>query len=162
MPVKTASRRVPQSIDEVDRDVQEIGSLDRQIGTIDSELAEKVSQLQSEAAERRQPLTEKREELSQGVHSYAEAHKAELTKSSKTVKLPSGGVLQWRMKPPRLKISGKLESIIRALKSGGHDEFIRVKESLKRDDLKRHPDVVKKIRGLSIGQDEEFLIKPAA
>lgn len=159
----TPTAHVPQTLVEADMDVIEIGRLKAELDQNSLQLVEGISKLQEEAAAYRESREARIEELSVGVKSFAESHRSELTEhgKTKTVPLPSGGELQWRMTPPELVVSSavKLATIIAALKRRGLVRFIRVKEELDKQALKKEPDVVSTVRGLSLKQHEEFIIK---
>lgn len=162
MASKTVALRVPQTIEAADKDVQKMGELERKIATINTTLGEDISQLQEDAAEKLQPLEAEKEKLHNGVQAFAEANRDALTDGgrTKTVKLLGGGVLKWRLTPPRLNVTGTAVRIIATLKRRGLSEFVRVKEELDKEALLARPDVVKKIRGLQVEQREELTIKP--
>lgn len=155
------SKQVPQTLQQVDSAVQEIGVLERRLSDIEGELAEQVAKLQHAAAAGTQPLGAQLAQLREGVQAFAETHRDELTKKSKTVKLPSGGELKWRLRPPRLVVSAAAMKVIETLERKGFPEFVRIEKKLDKEALKKEPDTVKKIPGLSIKHgDEEFIIKP--
>jgi phage host-nuclease inhibitor protein Gam len=153
---------VPQALQEVELEISEIASLRQAIR--ESELGEEtqIQRIQDEGATFRRPLQEQLAERERAVQVFAEGHRDELTQGGKTksVKL-SNGELQWRLTPPRLVVSSKvkLATIIRTLKNRGYNQFVRVKEELDKEALKRDAAVVATVRGLSIQQDEEFIIK---
>lgn len=161
MPKRT-SKRVPQSIEEVDRDVLEVGQLELKLDEIDSELKAEVARLKDEAAKERKPHEDRREELVDGVTAYAESHRDELTDDgkTKTVKLPGGGELKWRLTPPALIVKSKPATVIRNLKRLGLRQFIRTKEEINKEALVERPDVVLRVPGISVTQREELTIKP--
>ena len=161
MASKTVAWRAPQTLEAADQDVHAIGRFDLRIAEINTDLQMDITRLQEEAAKTRQPLEDERVKLHNGVQAYAEANRNALTGGkTKTVKLPSGGELKWRITPPRLKVTGIATRIIATLKRRGLSEFVRVKEELDKEALLGQPNVVKKIRGLQIEQREEFVIKP--
>jgi phage host-nuclease inhibitor protein Gam len=152
----------PQTIQEADLSVSEIASLRQTIS--ESELGEEtqIERIRKEGATFRRPLQEQLAELERGVQAFAEGHRDDLTQGGRTksVKLTSGE-LQWRMTPPELVVSSKVKvaTIIATLKRRGLARFVRVKEELDKQALKKEPDVIGTVRGLRLDQHEEFIIK---
>lgn len=162
MPSRRLSRSVPQTLAEADVCALELGRRRQQAQEKALKLEEKIRQLREVAALSDDPNNTRIEQLEEDLQSFAEAHRDELTEGkSKTIVLPSGGELQWRNKPPELAVSHNvtLKTIIATLEKRGYGRFVRVKKELDKNSLKREPELVKTIRGLSIEQHEQFIIK---
>ena len=99
-------------------------------------------------------------ELTKGVATWCEAHRGELTKEgkTKTARLATGEV-SWRMRPPSIVLRGA-EAVIDALRKLGMDRFLRVKVEVDKNAMLAEPEAVAKIKGVSISQREEFVVKP--
>lgn len=69
--------------------------------------------------------------------------------------------MSWRTRPPRVSVRGE-DVVMEALKRLGLDRFIRRKEEIDKQAVLADPDAVQDIRGLSISQGEDFVIKPFA
>ncbi len=97
----------------------------------------------------------------EGLFAYAEAHRDELTNHGKrkTVEVPTG-TFGWRMTPPAVTLRG-IEQILGSLKSLKLGRFIRTQEEVDKEAMLKEPDVAKTVKGVSIGQHEEFVAKPA-
>jgi len=52
------------------------------------------------------------------------------------------------------------ESILKSLRSLGLQRFIRIKEEVSKEAMLKEPDVAKTVKGVFIGQREEFVAKP--
>jgi len=63
------------------------------------------------------------------------------------------------MTPPAVFLRN-VKSIIANLKLLGLEQFIRVKEEIDKKAMLKEPEVAKKIKGVSISQYEEFVVKP--
>jgi phage host-nuclease inhibitor protein Gam len=96
------------------------------------------------------------------VHVWAEANRDALTSNgkTKTVKLAAGEI-SWRMRPPSVAVRG-MAAVIEALKKLKLSRFIRTKEELDKEAVLADPDAVNAIKGISITQREDFVIKPDA
>jgi phage host-nuclease inhibitor protein Gam len=166
---------VPQTLEAADRDMQEMRRLRTRIDEENAEratrsapivsaiksLQEQLDGIDSEVDAVVEPLQVAFFELEKRVIAFVKYNKRKLTTQfrSKTIPFPSGGTASIRLSPKRLKVGAKLNTVLKALKSAGHPEFIETKESIKKDALKRRPDVVAKINGLSIVQDEKITIE---
>lgn len=80
----------------------------------------------------------------------------------KTIYLRDGQISK-RFGPKKLEVLDDEQSIIgRIRKAGGVKRFIkRGKETIDKVALKKHPEFVSKIKGLTIGREENVVIKPA-
>lgn len=99
------------------------------------------------------------EQYAEGLFHFAQANREELTQEgkTKTVNLPSGSLL-WRMTPPKVSIQNVeqvLEELVRLRLRG----FIRRTPSINKEAMLQKPDVAKTVKGVTIDQHEEFVIK---
>jgi phage host-nuclease inhibitor protein Gam len=152
---------VARSRDEADETVRMIGELQRQREVIQTGMNERLAALKAEAETQAAPISAAIKELSHGVQVWAEANRETLCKGGvKTVKL-GNGELRWRMRPPSVTVRGA-KAVLEALKRLGLDRFIRTKEELDRERVLAEPEAVQDIKGLSVGQSEDFVIVPFA
>lgn len=158
--MKVVSRRVPQSREELEQWVAQIGELTRQIDEARADLDRTIAAATNMAAESVNPLKASQEELVCGVAAYAESHRDELTLGgkTKTVKL-STGTLHWRLTPPAVSLT-KVAMVLAELKKRRLKRFIRTKEEVNKEALLEEPKVAATIKGVKITQVEEFSIKP--
>lgn len=160
--IKRETRNVPQSADELNAWLTELGETERQLGRIQIQLNDRVELAQQAAALRATPLTARKQELVEGIAIFAESHRAELLGGggNKTVKLPAG-VLQWRLTPfkvvPR---RGKVQEIIAYLRANGLDRFVRDRPEIDKLAMLKEQEVAGQIPGINISRTEELIIRP--
>ncbi len=152
---------VAKSLDEAAQFLAEIGKEQRATEKIRLGLNAKVNELKAKAMADDEPHQEKISQLVEGLFAYAEAHRDELTDHGKrkTVELPTG-TFGWRMTPPAVSLYN-VEAILESLKSLKLERFIRTKEEVDKEAMLKEPKVAKTVKGVSIGQHEEFVAKPA-
>ena len=158
---KRAVVAVPKNLDEAARFLAQIGKEQRATDEIKSGLNAAVDKLKVEAMAADEPHQEKVLQLVEGLFAFAEAHRDELTDGGKrkTVEVPTG-TFGWRMTPPSVKLRD-VESILESLKSLKLKRFIRTKEEIDKEAMLKEPETAKTVKGVSIGQHEEFVAKPA-
>lgn len=152
---------VPRDLNEAAKFLLQIGKEERTINAIQSEFNAEVDKLKSKAMTNVKPHQIKEMQLIQGLFAFAESHRHELTKDGKlkTVKLPTGN-FSWRLNPPSVSLSN-VKSILKILKEKGLKHFIRTKEEINKEAMLKEPDIAKEIKGVSIKQDEYFIVVPA-
>lgn len=151
---------VPQTLDDVTADVAEIGRCQRERDRIQAEMNDNLAHVRAEYEAIAKPHAERIGDLTRGVATWCEANRDMLTKGgkTKTARLATGEV-SWRMRPPSVVVRG-VEAVIDALRRLKLDRFLRVKTELDREAILADPDTVASIKGLSISQKEDFVIKP--
>lgn len=156
----TAAIGVPQTLEEVNRDIAEIGIAQRERDRIQADMNDSLAAVREGWEVQAAPHAARIKELTAGVQLWCEAHRADLTQSGKvkTAKLASGEV-SWRTRPPSVVVRGA-ELVIEAFKSLGLDRFVRTKEEVNKEAVLLEPEVAKQVRGLTISQGEDFVIKP--
>ena len=157
---KRAVVAVPKNLDEAARFLAQIGKEQRATDEIKLGLNAAVDKLKVEAMAADEPHQEKVLQLVEGLFAFAEAHRDELTDGGKrkTVEVPTG-TFGWRMTPPSVKLRD-VESILESLKSLKLKRFIRTKEEIDKEAMLKEPETAKTVKGVSIGQHEEFVAKP--
>jgi len=155
-----AAEAVPQSLAEVTEAIAEIGRCQRERDVIQAQMNEALSFWRAKYEEKAKPYAGRIVELTKGVATWCEAHRGELTKEgkTKTARLATGEV-SWRMRPPSIVLRGA-EAVIDALRKLGMDRFLRVKVEVDKNAMLAEPEAVAKIKGVSISQREEFVVKP--
>ena len=158
---KRAVVAVPRSLNEAAQFLAEIGQEQRATDKIQSGLNAKVDELKAKAMVDVEPHQKNISELVEGLFAFAEAHRDELTNGGKhkTVEVPTG-TFGWRMTPPAVKLRD-VESILKSLKSLKLKRFIRTKEEVDKEAMLKEPETAKTVKGVSIGQHEEFIAKPS-
>lgn len=157
---EAAQYDVPQSVQEVNNSIVEIGQRQRDRDRIESDMNAALAATRKEFEDQARPHAERIKDLAQGVQTYCEAHRDELTKGgkTKTAKLASGEV-SWRMRPPSVMVRG-MAAVVEALKKLKLSRYIRTKEELDKEAVLADPDGVEAIKGITVSQREDFVIKP--
>ena len=157
--LKTRTVQAPQSLAEVQSQIRQIGDLQRQHGRIGADLNDQIAALTEGAAPQLKALGEQIAELQKGVQAYCEAHREELCGKGKTANLVTGEV-QWRQRPPSVKVTG-IDAVIAWLKNMGMNAFIRAKEEINKEAMLNEPDKAKGVPGVTIVTGvEDFVIVP--
>lgn len=151
---------VPKSLDEAAEFLCRIGKEQRATDTIQSDLNAKVDELKAKAVSDAELHQKKISQLVEGLYAFAETDRDELTDGGKrkTVELPTG-IFGWRLTPPSV-VFRNVKLILKNLKSLGLNRFIRIKEEVDKEAMLAEQEVAKTIRGVSITQHEEFIVKP--
>lgn len=151
---------VPQSRDEVNEAIARIGLLQRERERIQADMNDELAKVRLRFEELATPLNEQIMGLTQGVHTWCEAHRLELTRSGKTKFYDfAAGEIKWRLRPPRVSLQSA-ENVLETLKRLGLTRFIRVKEQLNKEAMLAEPEVVSGVAGVKIEQSEDFVIVP--
>ncbi len=159
--IKRQVTPVPKNLDEAAEFLCQIGKERRAIDKIQANLNEQVDELKTQAMADAGPHQEKVNQLVEGLFAFAEANRNELTDGGKhkTVELPTG-IFAWRMTPPAVNLRG-VKEIIASLKTLGLTRFIRTKEEVDKEAMLKEKEVAATVKGVTISQQEEFVVKPA-
>lgn len=150
-----------QTADDVALAIKQIGDLEREqvrLSTLQADEKARIDELFSPQINR---LKEEVKPLQKAIQAYCESRRDELTNGGKqkTAYFTTGEV-QWRAKPPAVKISS-VAKVIEAIKNTGFLQFLRVKEEINKEALLADPKTACSINGISIREnEEEFVIKP--
>lgn len=158
--VKRSVVLVPKDLKEAAKFVAKIAKAQRSIEAIKSDLNAEVDKLKTRAVAEAGPHSQKIEDLLEGLFAFAETNRDQLTKSGKvkSVKLETG-IFGWRTTPPAVTLRN-IKSIIKSLRSLKLGRFIRTKEEVDKEAMLKEPEVAKTVKGVSIGQYEEFFVRP--
>lgn len=151
---------VPQTLDEVNLAIAQIGIAQRERDRISADMNDSLAATREAWETQAAPHAARIKELTAGVQLYCEAHRDELTQhgKTKTARLAAGEV-SWRMRPPSVAVRG-LELVIEGLKRLGLDRFVRTKEEINKEAVLAEPEVADQVKGLSVNQGEDFIVKP--
>lgn len=151
---------VPQTLDEVNQAIAQIGIAQRERDRISADMNDSLAATREAWEAQAAPHAARIKELTAGVQLYCEAHRDELTQhgKTKTARLAAGEV-SWRMRPPSVAVRG-LELVIEGLKRLGLDRFVRTKEEINKEAVLAEPEVADQVKGLSVNQGEDFIVKP--
>ena len=150
---------VPQDRDEANEHIARIGDIEREIERISADMKDELAARLVTLLHRRQPLKEERDALVAGLEAFAAAHRRQLAGKGKTVRLPAGE-FGWRLRPPRVTISRKVD-VIAELEERGLARFIRIIKEVNREAIREEPEAVADVPGITVGSaGEDFWVKP--
>jgi len=161
MSVKRAAMAVPKDLAEAAEFLAEIGREHRRINENRNRFNEQVEKLKAVMMESVAERNSRIDQLVEGLAAFAETHRQELTDGGKrkTVELPTG-TFGWRLTPPAVSLRN-VKQILESIKHLGLTQFIRVKEEIDKEAMLAECETASKIKGVSIGQREEFVVKPS-
>lgn len=155
-----ATFAVPQTQDEVVAAIAAIGRHQRERTRIEADMNDQLALVRQRFEAEAAPHLDKIRALQQGVQVWCEANRAALTDGGriKHARLASGEV-SWRLTPPRVLVRA-VDTVLAALRQRGLSHMVRVKEEVNREAVLLEPTAVADIKGISISQREEFVIRP--
>lgn len=161
----TLARREPiparpaiQSDKRAGLEAQRYKDLRARIEQIDAEEKAKIAAIRQRYEDRRRPLVVRADEKLSRVQAWGEATRS----GRKTIELPNGRKLEWRLpSSPQLMVVGKIETIVRLLlRLPNWRKYLEV--NLKKNNIKADLDELKEIsglrRGLRLNNTEYFRI----
>jgi phage host-nuclease inhibitor protein Gam len=153
---------VPENRSAADEAIRVIGEMQRQRDELRTRMNEELAAVKARYEADAQPIAASIKSLSAGVQVWAEANRVDLTKDGKTKTVRLGnGEIRWRMRPPSVTVR-MADAAIEALKKLGLGRFIRTKEEIDKEAILKEPDAVEGVRGIVVGQGEDFVIVPFA
>jgi len=151
---------VPQNREEARDYILRIGKHQNERKRIEATMNDQIQKVKDKYQALAAPHAEQIAELSKGVQVYCEAHRDELTNGGKRKSADLGaGEIQWRTRPPKVSLRN-IPGVIEALKALGLLQFLRTKEEINKEAILAEPDAVEHVKGISITQGEDFVIKP--
>ena len=161
--IATPAKDVPQTLDEANKLLAEIGRTKRKIETEelarDAAVAKTIEVFQPEIDTATADLKSKMTAL----QAFAEAHKVALLGEDGDRSIDvSNGTIGWRFGNPAVKLDSDVEEddVVASLKKLGLNKFIRTTETLNRQAILDAPDEIEAVRGLAVEQKETFYVKP--
>lgn len=130
-----AAIAVPQTREEVQQWIAGLGKVQRERATLTNNMNDLISPITERFAPQIDEKTQEEQRLLDGIATWCEANKADLTKDAKTVNLVTGEI-QWRMNPASVafKRGIKVEEIIAHIKQLKLGKlFVRVKEEVNKE-----------------------------
>jgi phage host-nuclease inhibitor protein Gam len=156
-----AKAYAPQTQIDCAADIKKLGDLQRDFARMRADMNDEIASITKRYQPKLEGLSERIDTLQQGVQTYCEAHRAELTNDNrvKTANLVTGEV-SWRQRPPSVSIRGA-EAVIDALKRMSLTKFVRTKEEVNKEAMLNEPEQVRGIAGITIVSGvEDFVITP--
>lgn len=147
---------------EVDAAIAQIGAAQRARDELQTAMNAELAAIKERYEAQAAPHGAVIAELGEAVRIWCEAHRTALTRDgrSKTARFGAGEV-SWRLRPPRVSVRAE-GIVIEALKRLGLERFVRTKEEVDKQAILAEPGAVQDIKGLTISQGEDFVIKPFA
>lgn len=153
---------IPQTRDEANAAIRQIGIWQREVARIETEMNETLASIREEYESRAQPIAAQANASIDAVQVWAEANRAALTRNGKvkSATLPAGTV-EWRTTPPSVQIRG-LAAVLQKLRAAFKLDFIRTKEEVNKEAILATPTdhPVRQLEGITITQREEFAVTP--
>jgi phage host-nuclease inhibitor protein Gam len=145
---------------EVNEAIAQIGAAQRQRDAIETAMNDELATVRARYEEQALPHGAVIKDLGHAVQVWCEGNRNDLTREgrTKTAKFAAGEV-SWRMRPPRVQIRGE-GIVIETLKKMGLEWAIRRKEEVDKQAILENPAAVEGVKGLSVSQGEDFVIKP--
>lgn len=156
-----AQAYAPQSKTDCAADIRKLGDLQRQFTRATAAMNDKIAKIAAEAQPGLEELQTQIGTLQQGIQTWCEANRHELTDSGKvkTANLITGNV-SWRIRPPSCSVRGA-DAVIETLKRLGLAKFIRTKEEVNKEAILNEPDEVRGVAGITVVTGvEDFAIEP--
>jgi len=151
---------VPQNRDEAVAAIARIGHHQRERERLKHDMDDQITRIREQYDALIQHHAEEIKALSEGVQTWAEANRAELTQGGriKSANLMTGEI-RWRMTPPSCRLV-RVKEALEELKQRMLDRFIRQKEEVNKEAILADPEAVADCRWIEITQHEDFVIVP--
>lgn len=155
-----AAFRVPQTRDEAVNMVAQIGHHQRERERLRLDLDGQITALREKYEGLMSPHVVELKALTSGVHTWAEAHRDELTQGGKvkTANLMTGE-LRWRITPPSVVLV-RVSAALEELRLKGLGRFIRTKDEVNKEAILADPAAVSGCNFIGIKQSEDFVVVP--
>lgn len=156
-----AQAYAPQTQTDCAADVRKLGDLQRALTRMQADMNDAIASITQQYEPNVEQLKAQIETLQQGVQTWCEAHRDELTNGGKvkSANLVTGEV-QWRQRPPSCSVRGA-EAVIDLLKRLGLQRFVRSKDEVNKEAILNEPDAVRGVPGINIVTGiEDFVITP--
>lgn len=159
--VAAVAHWVPQTRDEVNEAIAELGRLQRGRIQIEASMNDAIAEVKAVHDASAKPMGDRIGELIKGIHLWCEANRASLTREEK-VKFHefATGVVKWRLTPWSVAVT-KAQDVIALLKAKGLKRYLRTKVDVDKEALlAERTEVGDSIKGITFKQKEEFAIVP--
>lgn len=157
-----ANLPVPQNRDEAASAVARIGEIGRELARREADMNDALARIKEQCEAAAEPLRQECDGLTEGLKTWAEANRAELTNGNRVkFALLGTGKILWRLRPPRISAPKDQGGVIETLRRLGLSRFIRTKEEVNREAMLAEPDVARTVTGIRIGSEgEDFVVEP--
>lgn len=152
---------VPHSKGECAGLIAQLGEISREMQRLTSEMNDQIASVTLGYQPRLERLQGQVEALQNGIQTWCEANRAELTRDGKvkSANLVTGEV-QWRQRPPSVRVTGA-DDVVERLLTGGLGRFVRTRNEINKEAILNEPEAVASVRGISVQTGvEDFVIVP--
>lgn len=151
---------VPQTREQAAEAIADIGLANRELERINADMNDALASTKERFEQMAEPLRQKIAAKTQGIQTWAEANRDQLTNGGKvkTAALTTGEIA-WRTRPPSCRINGA-EAVLDILRRMNLARFIRTKEEINKEAILNEPAAVANVPGISISQGEDFVVTP--
>lgn len=156
-----AQASVPQSKEEVARDIKALGDVQRELARATAAMNDQIGAITAQYTGTIEALIARVKTLQKGVQTWCAANREALTNNgkTKTANLVTGEI-QWRQRPPSCSVRD-VESVLKTLRRLKLRRFIRIKAEVNKEAILNEPDAVRGVAGISIVTGiEDFVITP--
>lgn len=155
---------VPQTAEAANELLLLYGHHANEVVRIDNRLAQASLRLKAVAEAKAKSHQDALKTIFKQLEAYGAANRTKLTDDgkSKTVSMP-GGYIGWRVRPPKVTLRDKVETIVEWLKTSRfRRRFLRIKWELSKEAMLAAPALAKSVPGVTITRDvEDFFVFPA-
>jgi len=161
--LKAPATPVPQTREQADQLIGEIGAAQRAIDDITARLEADIAQLKAVAAAAAAPFATRIMSHFVALTAWASANKDALLEGKRRSVELSQGVIGWRWSNPTVKVAkGKEDDVIKALRERGARRLLRYEVSIDKNAILKEPDRIEGIPHIEVVQVENFFVKPFA
>lgn len=155
-----ATAYVPQSRDQAADAIRQIGEHQRELARLTADMNDELARVKERWEAQAEPHKTKVDSLTQGVQTWCEANRDQLTQGGKVKSAAlTTGEIAWRLRPPSVRVTGA-EAVLDALRRLKLTRFIRSKDEVNKEAILNEPEAVAIVPGISISQGEDFVVMP--
>lgn len=153
---KKTQAELPVTISDAEEVVRQIGQLQFQINEIESKAKAQILIIQTEAKKALGDLINDQSNAVTALYAFATKNRNVLAPTAKTITCLAG-TFGWRTNTPTVVLSLTEAQVIELLKKSRRKKYIRIKESLDKEQLLVDRP---RVAGVRYEQKEEFFVKP--
>jgi len=160
--MKAPALNVPQSDREADLLLMLYGEQSRVVAELQTRMDAALARAKADFEGRAKPSQEVLKGLFEQLQAWGAANRSRLTADGKvkTVELPAGKI-GWRSRPPSIRLTAKIDEVIKTLRTLKLARFIRVKYEVNKEALLEEPKRAATIAGIKVVTDaEDFYVEP--
>jgi phage host-nuclease inhibitor protein Gam len=151
---------LPKSEYDTNRLFKLIAELDFTIQEAEQERARQIKQTNQEADEIIKPYVDAIERAKKNIFRYGNRNRKALTRGKRRSVSFKHGTIRWRWGKPRLEITASESDVAKELEAFGCTDCISWKPRIDKHKLKQRPDIIKRLKGARMVQEEFLEIIP--